>query len=189
MKRRFKTLTLAALLGSSVLYAESLYTGTYLQSSGIVSPSIGTGIPNPLSVKALKQKRMTMHTSLYTNFKGQLTQESLKALDEIISYAKAHNATISLIGHTSSYTKEDQYVPLSFWGSIWHNISNKKMSEVVIVDDVNARIHQAYDILTAKGISPRKIYTENRMDRDPLSTEATTEGRKRNRRVDVGVWR
>ena len=188
MKSTLKTLTLATLLGSSALYAESLYTDTYLQSSGIVSPSIGTGIPNTLSVKTLKKKRMAMHTSLYTTFKGELSSESLDALDKIISYAKAHNATISLIGHSSSYTKEDQYVPLSFWGSIWHNISNTRMSEVVIVDDVNARIHQIHDILTAKGISPQKIYTENRMDRDPISTEATSEGRKRNRRVDVGVW-
>jgi len=188
MKRRLKILTLTALLGSSALYAESLYTDTYMSGSGIVSPFISTEIPNPLSVGALKKKKMMMHTPLYS-YKGQLSQESLDALDEIVSYAKAHNATISLIGHTSSYTKSDQFVPLSFWGSIWHNVGSSKINETVLIDEVNARIRLAYDILTAKGISPQKIYTENRMDRDPIVTEATKRGKAMNRRVDVVVYK
>ena len=167
--------------------ANDLYTDTYMMRSGIVSPHVGTGIPNSISIDTLNKKRIRMRASIYFR-DGRPVDNSARALDEITAYAKKHGAYIGVIGHIESYTKEDQYVPLTPWAALWQDAGNRRVSETVLIDEVNTRIRRVYDLLIQKGITPRKIYTENRMDRDPLSTEATSKGRALNRRVDVRVY-
>ena len=53
---------------------------------------------------------------------------------------------------------------------------------------VNDQIEAVYNYLQENGVSANKIYNENRMDRDPIATEATTEGKALNQRVDVRVY-
>jgi flagellar motor protein MotB len=54
---------------------------------------------------------------------------------------------------------------------------------------VNRRIEAVYDHLNKEEhISTSRLYTENRLARDPIATEATVEGRMRNERVDVALY-
>ncbi len=184
-----KTLLFTVLLAGTFTLASDLYTDTYFSQSGIVKPRYDTGIPNPVSANTLIHKRTVAHTSLY--FKGGLlTQESAGALQNILDAAKDHPSSyITVIGHTSGYTLSSEAVHLNPWSTFWQNVSSSSVSIDQIVASVNQRILAVYDQLKAAGVNTRKIYTENRMDRDPISTEATKRGRVMNTRVDVAVYR
>ncbi len=184
-----KRLVITALLGATLLQANDLYTDTYFSQSGIVKPRVDTGIPNSVSINALKQKRMIAHTSLY--FKGGiLTQESADRLQQILNTAKGNRSSyIAVIGHTADYISPGDTVYLNRWSAFWQNIGSSSVSVDQIAASVNQRILAVYNQLKAAGVNTGKIYTENRMNRDPVSTEATKRGRALNSRVDVAVYR
>ena len=184
-----RKLLLITLAGCTFTLAGDLYTDTYFSQSGLVKPRYDTGIPNPVSANTLMQKRTIAHTSLY--FKsGILTQESVGKLQSILDTAKGHHSSyVAVIGHTSGYTLSSETVYLNRWSTFWQNIGSSSVSIDDIAASVNQRILAVYDQLKAGGFNPEKIYTENRMDRDPISTEATKRGSATNRRVDVVVYR
>jgi len=188
MKKNMIIVTVAVWMGILMpLVANDLYTDTYMLRSGVISPRVDTGIPSHVSADTLSKKRIRMRALVY--FRGEHPIEnSAQALDEIVAHAKRHGAYVSVIGHIDSYTKEDQYVPLTPWSALWQNAGDRRVSETVLINEVNTKIRRVYDLLVRKGIDSRKIYTENRMDRDPLTTEATPRGRALNRRVDVKVY-
>ena len=189
-----KKLLLSALVGATLTQAGDLYTDTYFAQSGIVKPHYDTGIPNPVGADSLMQKRSIAHTSLY--FKGGLlTKESTDRLRQILDIAKGDRSNyVSVIGHTSGYILSSEGIRLNPWSTFWQNVGSKSLrTNTVTANDiaasVNQRILAVYHQLKAGGIDPRRIYTENRMDRDPIATEATRRGKAMNRRVDVVVYK
>lgn len=184
-----KILLLTALTAGTFTLASDLYTDTYFSQSGIVKPRYETGIPNPVSANTLMQKRTVAHTSLY--FKGGvLTEASAAALQTILDTVKGyHSSYVAVIGHTSGYTLLSETVHLNRWSTFWQNIGSSSASIDAIAASVNHRILAVYYQFKAGGVDTAKIYTENRMDRDPVSTEATRRGRAMNSRIDVVVYR
>lgn len=168
-----------------------LYTYSYMPYSGVEHPCIDTGIPNPYSGKMLLNKRVRFHASLYFK-EGQLTSASQKKLDEMESIIKAghlHNYYVSLVGHTAGYEDGNHMVELNGWSTFWQNLGTKTITRTEMAETVNRRIRVIYDHLTQDvQVSPARMYTENRLNRDPISTEATEEGRKLNERVDVVLY-
>ncbi len=164
-----------------------LYTYSYMPQSGVEHPCIDTGIANAVSGKMLLNKKIRFHTSLYTDG-HTLTEASQQALQQMKEALKAHpNAYVALIGHTSGYADAGHYVPLDGWSSFWQSLGGERtLTQEEAANEVNGRIKDIYDVLTGnEGINPSKIYTENRLARDPVSTEATGAGRALNERVDI----
>ena len=176
-------------IGTVLAFGSDLYTDTYMWQTGIVKRHVDTGVPNAVSIERLKQKKLHGLVSLYFDRDG-LTPRSKERLDALVKRAKARGKdfTLSVIGHSASYTDGNHFVTLDPWSEFWQNISMNKTTERDLETVVNGRIRAVYDYLQKEGVPLTNLYNENRMDRDPLSTEATAEGRRRNDRVDVGLW-
>ncbi len=185
-----KKIILSILLSSSLALSADLYTDTYMSRSGIVFPHIDTGIPNHINGQTLMNKRVLYSTPVY--FKGGvITESSRDALAGIISTVKMKRLKsyyVSVIGHTADYTNEYHVVPLNAWSTFWQNLGKKTMGRDTLAASVNQRIQTVYDLLKEDNVNTTRIYTENRMNRDPVSTEATVEGRMLNQRVDVVLY-
>ena len=184
-----KKLLLATLITSTFTLASDLYTDTYMSGSGVVYPHVSTGITNPYPGERLLKKKIVLSKNIYFDKNG-LTEASQKALNEISStfQQSGRRYYVSIIGHTASFTDEYHYTPLNDWSRFWQNIRTNTMSKGTLADSVNHRIQRVYDMLTKDNISPSKIYTENRMDRDPIVTEETDKGRAVNNRVAVTLY-
>ncbi len=185
-----KKILLSAIISCTFVVASDLYTDTYMSQSGIVKPHIDTGISNGISGNVLMQKRIYSSASLYFK-RGKLTSQSVDAIHKMVDTINLHKSRryyISIIGHTAGYTDSNHMVELSPWAEFWQNISYRRISRDTLVDSVNRRILAVYNTLKDNSISPARIYTENRLDRDPIVTEATTEGRQTNNRVDVTLY-
>ena len=169
-----------------------LYTYSYLPNSGVEHACVDTGISNPFDGSVLMNKKALFHASLY--FDGErLTEESQKALEALkakIAEMGGGNYYVAIIGHTSGYENEAHAaVPLNGWSSFWQNLTERTMSDSEAASEVNAYIKGVYDFITGKaGVGRTRVYTENRLARDPIATEATAEGRARNERVDIALY-
>jgi hypothetical protein len=186
-----KRIVAAILFGCVVVSADGLYTDTYMYRSGVVRPVIETGIPNIVKADQLMKKQIFLTAPLY--FRGEtLDDASRQALRQILAAAKKMDPTsyyISVIGHTAGYTSEEHMIKLNWWSRFWQNIDYRTMSRDTLAASVNARILFVYNMLKNHGVSGSRIYTENRMDRDPISTEATDQGRKINERTTITLYR
>ena len=186
-----KRIVAILLLGCMSVGADGLYTDTYMYQSGIVRPVIETGIPNIVKADKLMKKQIFLTAPLY--FRGKaLDNASSRALRQILSTINKMDSDsyyISVIGHTAGYTSEEHMIRLNWWSRFWQNIGYRTMSRDTLAASVNARIRFVYNILTDHGVDRAKIYTENRMDRDPISTEATDQGRRINERTTITLYR
>jgi len=177
-------------VSSLALAGEYLYTATYIPNAGIVHPYIKTGIPNQVAVDELMKKRVVFSASLYFE-DGRLDSASQNSLQKLLKNIDKNGSEayfVSLVGHTSALTSEDHSISLNFWSSMWHNLGNHSISRDRVAQRINQHIRTVYSLLKDRGVDTDKIYTENRMDRDPISTEATKDGRKLNRRVTVTLY-
>ncbi len=167
-----------------------LYTDEYMMYSGVVYPCIDTGIPNYFEGEKLLDKKVYFHASLY--FKnGVLTETSQKAIENLKSTIEHRGSKyyVSLVGHTAWYEDGNSAVKLNAWSTFWQNLGKTPMSLSDLAATVNRRIETVYTHLnTEEGIDVSRLYTENRLARDPIATEATQEGRMRNERVDVALY-
>ena len=168
-----------------------LYTDEYMMSSGIVAPCIDTGINNPFDAERLMDKAIHFHTSLYFDREG-LTEDSVQNLQKLKDYISLHSVKsyyVSVIGHTAGYEDSNHMVQLNAWSTFWQNLGKKAVPESELAAQVNQRILAVYTYLNKEeDISTSRIFTENRLARDPIATEATKEGRTRNTRVDVALY-
>ena len=167
-----------------------LFTDEYMMYSGVVHPCIDTGIPNAFPGKRLLNKKVYFHTSIYFK-KGVLTEESLQSLQELkhIIESRGSNYYVSVVGHTAWYEDSNHMVKLNAWSTFWQNLGKSSMMRTDLASMVNRRIEAVYDHLNKEEhISTSRLYTENRLARDPIATEATVEGRMRNERVDVALY-
>ena len=201
MKKR--VLTLAALTtllnaGGDIAPADytpacgGLYSYTYLPNAGVEHPCIDTGIANGIEGEELLSKKIRFHASLYFQ-SGKLTEASQQALNElknIIADRGLSHYYVSVVGHTSGYEDTNHSVDLNGWSSFWQNLGGGRvLTQEEAAAEVNSRIHAVYDHLThEEGISTSRLYTENRLARDPVATEATSEGRALNERVDIALY-
>ncbi len=177
---------MAALLTTTFSLAADLYTDTYMSNSGIVKGHIETGTPNSFSGQLLFGKKTVAHTSIYFN-KGIMTERSQDKLQELLSQNKS-SYYVSVIGHTSGFTNESDSIELNAWAEFWQNLGTNETSETELIETVNSRIQAVCNYLQEHNVPGNKIYNENRMDKDPLSTEATNEGKALNNRVDVTLY-
>ncbi len=177
---------MAALLTTTFSLAADLYTDTYMSNSGIVKGHIETGTPNSFSGQLLFGKKTVAHTSIYFN-KGIMTEHSQDKLQELLSQNKS-SYYVSVIGHTSGFTNESDSIELNAWAEFWQNLGTNETSETELIETVNSRIQAVCNYLQEHNVPGNKIYNENRMDKDPLSTEATNEGKALNNRVDVTLY-
>lgn len=183
-------LLLPLLLTLTMAGATDLYTDTYMVNSGITKGHIETGIPNAFNVNRLRKMKRYGHTSIYFR-EGVMTKKSKENLMILVSEAKNIKGKyyLTVIGHTSSFTNESCRIMLSPWAEFWQNFNMTKIPKQRLAERVNVRIRAVYDYLKGKGIPVKNLYNENRMDRDPIATEATNEGRALNQRVDVALYR
>ncbi len=178
-------------LGTVAVTASDLYTSTYFSKSGVIYPHIDTGIDNRVSANTIMTKRSVYSAPIYFDRFGKFTKGSQKALARIadmIKERRSKNYYITLIGHTSSYTLPSHKIELNFWSSFWQDMKFRSTSRDTISDEVNRRILKVYSSLKDRDINTDRVYTENRMDRDPIATEATKEGKALNRRVTATLY-
>lgn len=182
---------MAAVLTTTFSLATDLYTDTYMSNSGVVKGHIDTGIPNSFSGQVLAGKKTVAHTSLYFD-NGIMTESSQEALQALLSQSKS-SYYVSVIGHSSSFTDESDSIELTPWAEFWQNLGDDDVrtdetSKTELIKTVNSRIQAVCDYLQDHNVPTNKIYNENRMDRDLLSTEAIDEGKALNDRVDVTLY-
>jgi len=165
-----------------------LYTYSYLPNSGVEHPCVDTGIDNGISGEALLHKRVHYRASLYMDG-GELTETSRRVLDDLLQKMAERSYYVSIIGHTSYYEDDAHVVPLNGWSSFWQSLGGERESTAQEeADEVNARIGTVYHALMQAGVRPSSVYTENRLARDPLATEATAAGRYLNERIDIALY-
>ena len=182
-----KKIILTVLLSTTFTLSSDLYTDTYMSGSGVPKGHIETGIANAFPANRLMGKRSVAHTSVYFS-KGVMTERSQQALQDLLSQKRA-SSYLSVIGHTSGFTYESHTIELSPWAEFWQNMGKTKMMRDTHAQSVNDRIEAVCNYLQENSVSANKIYNENRMDRDPVATEATSEGKALNQRVDVVLYR
>jgi outer membrane protein OmpA-like peptidoglycan-associated protein len=73
-------------------------------------------------------------------------------------------ATVTIIGHTDTTGSDAINNPLSY-----------------------DRAARTRDYLATRGVAPQRVYVDGRGSREPVATNNTTEGRARNRRVEIFV--
>lgn len=163
----------------------TLITTTFTFSSELyaVTKHIDTGISNTLKMNTLIGKKMIAHTSVYFQ-DGEMTEESQEKLKSFLSHVKA-SSKVTVVGHSSESIDVDHSIKLSGWAEFWHNLGSDGMTSV---STVNENIGAVYTYLQENNIPASNIYNENRMDADPVSTEATPEGKALNNRVDVALY-
>ena len=189
-----KILLFSSLIGLSTLSADALYNDNYMSRSGIVHKSVDTGIANRVDGTMLLHWRgyITYIQPIIfdgCNIDGYSSANTIDELRRLIRDNRAKIKYISIIGYSSSIIDDENRIELDGWASMWHSISGEhRVEESRAIDTVNSRIRTIYDIIRDEGISARKIYNENRLDREPLSTEATAEGRMINNRVMVTIY-
>ena len=182
---------ISALLLASFINADGLYNSDFMRKSGILHESIETGIPNYVNGSKLLHWHGyisdTIHIVFYNN--EVANPDVFDYLANIIRLNKNRIKYITLTGYSSLIVNEENRIALRPWSSVWHSISGEnRLQKYQAISLVNNRLQYMYDFLRDEGVSAHKIYNENRLDREPISTEATKEGRLLNNRVDVRIY-
>ena len=171
---------------SLAMEQSSLYNNVYMPESGIEKQIVETNIPNTINVNILQSKREVAKVVVYVE-NGRITQTSQDRLQDMLSQ-KRPNSYLSVVGHSGNLIDIDHQIEIGIWAELWHNIANSNQKTQSDVDEVNNRITTVYNYLTNNGVSTNKIYNINQMDTNPISTEATSEGKALNKRVVVSVY-
>ena len=188
-----KTVLLGTLLASSLASADALYTDTYMQRSGVVAPRVETGLPNRVDGRRLLHWHRHIVRLSPVLFRGtKVADESSCTLEQLRGLIRQNRSRIryvSLVGHSSAVVDEETRIELNGWSGLWHHLGGgPRLERDQAVALVNDRLRQVYNLVRDAGMPASRIYTENRLDRQPLYTEATAEGRLGNNRVEIALY-
>ena len=180
-----------ALLFISAVNGDSLYNSSFFKRSGILHKSINTGIPNYVDGSKLLHWRGYITKSIHIVF----DKDDFKNFDifdylaNLIELNRDRIKYITIIGYSSSIIDDENRVTLTPWANMWHSIGGEhRVCECQAIYLVNQRLKEVYEFLLDKGISAHRIYNENRLDREPIATEATKLGRLLNNRIDLRIY-
>jgi OmpA-OmpF porin, OOP family len=122
--------------------------------------------PAPAVVAAPVQEKVTFAADAYFDFdKAKLKPEAEAKLADLVDKTKGVNLEVIIaVGHTDIVGK-DAY--------------NQKLSI--------ARAEAVKSFLTGKGVEKNRVYTEGKGSKQPVADNKTSEGRAKNRRVEVEV--
>ena len=183
-----KRLIVGVIITLSSSFGDTLYTQEFIPSSDIHHKVVDTGIKNHVKVDEFFYRKGKHLKPLYFD-DGKLIDTSKDNLDKIIKSIKDKNYIITLISHTSYKITEDDSVKLNFWSEFWHSLGHfGLLTHKESIDIGNSFLKETLSYLKQKGIDTTKIYTENRLDKDRLSTEGTTRGRDINNRIDITLY-
>jgi len=122
--------------------------------------------PAPVVVPAVAATKVTYAADAFFDFdKSALKPEGRAKLDDLIGKIKGINLEVIIaVGHTDS---------------VGSNNYNQKLSVK------RAEAVKAY--LVTKGIEKNRVYTEGKGEKQPVADNKTSEGRAKNRRVEIEV--
>jgi OOP family OmpA-OmpF porin len=122
--------------------------------------------PAPAPVVVAAPAKVTYAADAFFDFdKAVLKPEGKAKLDDLVGKVKGINLEVIIaVGHTDSIGK-DEY--------------NQKLSV--------ARSEAVKAYLVSKGIEKNRVYTEGKGEKNPVADNKTSEGRAKNRRVEVEV--
>ena len=186
-----KRIIVSILLTSSLVVAhDGLYTQSFIASSELIKSTVSTNDKSQATVERFSHQKGFHYSSL--SYDEGLTAESKKILDLLIdriNKSRSQSYTVTLIGYTSSTRNPNERIQLNSWSSFWHSLgSSDGLTQNESKSRVNSNLRDTVNYLTHHGIHPTKIYTENRLGKDKLYTEATSDGVRLNNRVDVAVY-
>ena len=190
---RNKLLLVLVLMGATFGWSDSIYEDDYIQKMKGIKTVVDTGIPNKIKASRLKDgthRQILRFAPILFDGKS-MTSVSKRRLDDIVSLINTKDRSsyyISLLGHTSSHLSKSHEIKRDSWSAFWQRMGGEDMSEEESVSLANSRIRTVYDVLKGNRVHQSSIYTENRLSRDKLSTEASAEGLALNNRVDIVLY-
>lgn len=120
-----------------------------------------------LERKLLKSEMISMENIQFPSGSMELTPATVKELDKLVQLLESHpDHHISIYGHTDS------------GGSA---ATNQQLSE--------NRAARIKEYLERKGINTKRIHAIGLGEKYPVTTNSTAEGRQKNRRIDVMVYK
>ncbi len=124
------------------------------------APKPAAPAPKPVAEK------VTMAADALFDFdKAVIKQDAKSKLDDLADKVKRVNLEVVIaIGHTDS---------------IGSDAYNQKLSV--------RRAEAVKSYLVSKGVEPNRVYTEGKGEKQPVASNATKEGRAKNRRVEIEV--
>ena len=122
--------------------------------------------PAPAAKPKPVAEKITFAADVLFDFdKATLKPEGKTKMDELASKVRDMNLEVVIaIGHTDSIGA-DEY--------------NQRLSV--------RRAESVKSYMVSKGIEPNRVYTEGKGEKQPVATNATKDGRQKNRRVDIEV--
>ncbi len=192
---RWKFLLITLFFALQLWGKEGIYSYDYMSKrTGVIPPNIGTGLTNYIDGRALLRWRGEVIHLEPVFFNGTDIDDksipTLENLEQLLSSNGSRVRYVALIGHSSSAVTVGDEVAHNGWVSFWQRVGGKERMDMYdSIRLVNNRLETLYNILCQEmNYNPKHIYTENRVDRDPLSTEATKEGKALNNRVDIMLF-
>jgi OOP family OmpA-OmpF porin len=131
-----------------------------------MAPPPPTPAPKPMAKPKPVAEKITFAADVLFDFdKATLKPEGKTKMDELASKVRDMNLEVVIaIGHTDSIGA-DEY--------------NQRLS-VRRAESVKA-------YMVSKGIEPNRVYTEGKGEKQPIASNATRDGRQKNRRVEIEV--
>jgi len=122
--------------------------------------------PAPVVVPAATSEKVTFAADAFFDFdKAVLKPEGRAKLDDLVGKVKDINLEVIIaVGHTDS-VGGDAY--------------NQKLSV--------RRAESVKNYLVSKGVEKNRVYTEGKGEKQPVADNKTSEGRAKNRRVEIEV--
>ena len=132
----------------------------------IVAPAPAAPAPAPVVVAAPAATKVTYAADAFFDFdKAVLKPEGKAKLDDLVGKVKSISLEVIIaVGHTDA-VGTDAY--------------NQKLSV--------ARSEAVKSYLVSKGIEKNRVYTEGKGEKQPVADNKTSEGRAKNRRVEIEV--
>lgn len=121
--------------------------------------------PSTLTIQFELPRTFTLDNVEFESGKSTLTKDSYKELKELLDYLKLKDdINIEIAGHTDDVGDDE---------------SNLKLSK--------ARAETVRNYLISKGIAPKRVIAKGYGETQPIASNATVEGRQKNRRTEVRI--